>query len=58
MDALRPILAAEPRIAYALLFGSAARGSARADSDLDVAVGVVPDARFDHHDLGALVTRL
>ena len=40
LDALRRILEAEPGIAYALLFGSTARGTERADSDADVAIDV------------------
>src|SRR5262245_55847082 len=35
---LRPVLGAQPRVAVAWLFGSAARGSMRKDSDVDVAV--------------------
>ncbi len=38
MNALRGALAGRPEIRLALLFGSFARGRARADSDLDVAV--------------------
>jgi len=38
MNALRQVLADDPRIAYALLFGSSARASAHEHSDLDVAI--------------------
>lgn len=38
IERLRPLLAAEPRIAAAWLFGSAARGEMRPDSDVDVGV--------------------
>lgn len=38
IERLRPALASEPRLAVAWLFGSAARGEMRADSDVDVAV--------------------
>jgi hypothetical protein len=38
MNALRDALAADPRVAYAILFGSEARESAHAGSDLDVAL--------------------
>jgi predicted nucleotidyltransferase len=37
-DALARILAADPRVNLALVFGSRARGTAREDSDLDLAV--------------------
>ena len=56
-DEIGKVIAADPRIAYALVFGSRARGTARADSDLDVAIGglAVP---FSVHELGDLVGRL
>jgi predicted nucleotidyltransferase len=38
IERLRPYLAAQPGIAAAWLFGSAARGELRADSDIDVGV--------------------
>ncbi|HXH81772.1 MAG TPA: nucleotidyltransferase domain-containing protein [Candidatus Tectomicrobia bacterium] len=58
LDALRAALEREPDVAYALAFGSTARGAARADSDVDVAVGLVPGAARDVLALGALVSRL
>jgi predicted nucleotidyltransferase len=58
MEALRRVLAADPRIAYALLFGSGARGSVHPASDLDVAVGLQPGASFGILDIGALVSDL
>ena len=42
IERMRPVLAAQPKVAVAWLFGSAARGSMRPDSDVDVAVV------FDH----------
>ncbi len=56
LDAIADILRQDPRIAYALAFGSRVRGNARADSDLDLAVGTssAPDAR----ELGGLIGRL
>jgi len=42
MDALRPILDRDPRIAYALLFGSGAGARRHARSDVDIAIGLEP----------------
>ncbi|MHB1283971.1 MAG: nucleotidyltransferase domain-containing protein, partial [Metallibacterium scheffleri] len=36
---LRAVLARHPQVNFAMLFGSLARGTARPDSDLDLAVG-------------------
>ena len=43
-EALRRELENEPDVLYALLFGSAARDALRADSDVDVAVELAPNA--------------
>lgn len=43
-------------MAYALVSGSRARGTARPESDLDLAIGVT--APFDHRDLGDLIARI
>lgn len=56
LDAIAHVLRQEPRIAYALVFGSRARGDARPDSDLDLAVGA--SAGFDARELGDLIGRL
>ena len=58
LEALRRILEAEPGVAYALVFGSTARATARPDSDVDVAVELIPDAVRDVHALGRLTARL
>jgi predicted nucleotidyltransferase len=58
MEALRAALEGEPRIAYALIFGSTARGSAHASSDLDIAVGLAPGTELEVSELGALASRL
>lgn len=58
MDALRQILADDRHIAYALLFGSRARGSAHGASDLDVAIGLTGGAPLEPLVLGDLVSRL
>ena len=39
IDQLRAVLARHPQVNFAMLFGSLARGTARPDSDLDLAVG-------------------
>lgn len=57
LQALTQVLAAEPRIGYALLFGSRARGTAHAESDVDVAIGG-RDMVFALLELGGLVARL
>ena len=58
LDSLRRLLEAEPDVAYALIFGSSARGTARPDSDADVAIGLVGGAPRDVLTLGRLTTRL
>jgi predicted nucleotidyltransferase len=58
LDALHRILEAEPDVAYALLFGSRARGAARADSDADIAIELTAGAARDVHALGGLAARL
>jgi predicted nucleotidyltransferase len=56
--ALRTALEKEPRVAYALLFGSEARGRSHAHSDVDVAIGVHRGERLGVRDLGALIASL
>ncbi|MGD9603505.1 MAG: nucleotidyltransferase family protein [Gammaproteobacteria bacterium] len=58
IQALIDRLATDDRIAYALVFGSRARGTARDDSDVDLAIGLQPDRRLDAGASGALVTEL
>ncbi len=58
MSPLTTILADDPRIAYALMFGSRARGQASHASDLDIAVGLEPGLRLSAQDLGTLVADL
>lgn len=58
MDAITQVLEADERIAFALLFGSRARGLASVGSDLDIAVGLRAGVLPDRHWLGSLVTHL
>jgi hypothetical protein len=58
VDLIRRALERDPRVAYALLFGSGARGELRADSDVDIAVGLIPGADRGVQALGALVREL
>ncbi len=55
---LRRVLASEEGVAYALVFGSAARGMLRPDSDVDVAIELRSGAPRDVHTLGALAARV
>jgi hypothetical protein len=58
VDALRDALESEPDVAYALLFGSSARGTRRPGSDADVAVELASGAARDARALGRLIARL
>ena len=58
LDELRRVLASEPGVAYALVFGSAARVSLRPDSDVDVAIELRTGAARDVVTLGTLVARI
>lgn len=56
--ALAQVLERDARVAYGFLFGSVARGRARADSDVDVALGLVDGAQMDPLAIGRLVSDL
>jgi len=58
LDELRRVLEGNPDIAYALLFGSGARGALSPTSDVDVAVELRRGAPHDTATLGQLATRL
>jgi predicted nucleotidyltransferase len=58
LNELRRAIEAEADVAYALVFGSTARGRRRPDSDVDVALELRPGAPRDVHTLGRLVSRL
>ena len=57
-ERLRSVLEADPRVAYAILFGSRGRGSAHDRSDTDLAVGLARGARLSVVELGDLLSRL
>jgi len=57
-EAVLATLQEDARIAYALVFGSSARGASHAGSDLDLAVGLACGAHLDPLEIGALVARL
>ena len=52
------MLEQDPRVTYALLFGSTARGTAHPGSDLDVAVGLQPGTVLSTRELGTLIADL
>ncbi len=56
--AIARVLEADPRIAYALVYGSVARATDHAGSDIDLAIGLRGGASFSHHDIGELTSRL
>ena len=51
-------LADVPHVAFALVFGSSARGTAHAGSDVDVALGFARGRRPGAYEIGAIVSRL
>lgn len=55
---LRSVLESDPRVGYAVLFGSKGRGTAHPMSDTDVAIGLTPGTSFSALELGALLSRL
>jgi predicted nucleotidyltransferase len=57
-DSIRRVLEDDPRIAYAVLFGSHARDSVHSHSDVDIAIGITPDCRLDAMDVGTLIAKL
>ena len=58
LDEIGRVLQADARIAFALVFGSRARGSSHAGSDVDVAVGLAAGTALDAMDVGRLVSAL
>jgi len=58
LSRLRHALEDEADVAYAVLFGSTARGTAHAGSDVDIAIELRPRAPRDARALGGLAARL
>ena len=64
LDAVRSVLEQQPRVAYGLVFGSIACGQSRADSDVDIAIGLMNGPASTHrptlsaHEMGSLVSLL
>ena len=58
IEQLRRVLEADPRVAYAILFGSRGRESAHARSDADVAIGLTRGAALSAAEVGELLSRL
>ncbi len=57
-SSLGPILEADPRIGYALLFGSAGRETDHFGSDADVAIGAAGGRRLSALEVGEIASRL
>ncbi len=57
LESVSNVLTAEPRISYALMFGSCARGTQHAQSDLDLAIGGLSQP-LSVLELGDLIGRL
>jgi predicted nucleotidyltransferase len=58
IDGLRLVLEADPRIAYAVLFGSRGRESQHTRSDTDLAIGLTRGASLSAAEVGDLLSRL
>jgi predicted nucleotidyltransferase len=58
IERLRSALDVDARVAYALVFGSRARGEGHGRSDTDVAVGLVAGTTLSASDVGDLISRL
>ena len=58
LDALQDVLEADERVAYALVFGSSARGTRHTESDVDVALGLARGASPAALELGEIASKL
>ena len=56
-DLVSSVLRRDPRLGYALVFGSCARGTAHAHSDLDIAIGGLQQP-LTALEIGDLISRL
>ncbi len=56
-EAVTKVLCKDPRISYGLVFGSCGRGTARPDSDIDIAIGGL-STPLSTLELGDLIGRL
>ena len=57
-DAVREVAANLPGVAFAIVFGSSARGDTHAASDVDVALAFTNHERPTTRELGGIVSRL
>ena len=57
-DAIQRMLMADPRVGYALVFGSHAAGRSTAFSDLDIAIGARTGTTLERRAIGELTSRL
>jgi len=57
-EELRAVFEADPRIGYAVVFGSTVTGTAHAESDVDVAIGTTGTVPLGVIDLGTLASAL
>ncbi|HME72574.1 MAG TPA: nucleotidyltransferase domain-containing protein [Myxococcota bacterium] len=58
LDAVSKLLADDPRLAYAVVFGSAGRTQLGPNSDLDVALELSAGSTLGTLEMGALAARL
>jgi len=58
IDAIRRVLDNDPRVGYALLFGSTAREASHVHSDIDIAIGCTRPGACDVLAIGGLTAQL
>lgn len=57
-ESLKQLLEPDGRVAYALVFGSAARGATSSESDIDIAIGLAVGVRLTVREFAELASRL